>query len=318
MAEVVFIKGDNDTITNIPVDDGQILFDEEKKEILVDGENGRVNYSDLKLDKQGGTVGTLTVDGDLTVESGNDINVENGNIDVNGKISCVVSETTDLNATHSITTDGIKGNFGIFRTILGEQFTPYTRALDIDASVTNFTGNIQSNIVQCSNVLCTKINDNTIPTNYNFVKVKGEAELTYRDGNVNITKANLGIGNVENKSSEMIRNELTYSNVTNALGFAPTNPNVVGLQLETSPQITQPIEVEAGTSIMQLSLSEGCWLITGYCNGTPITIGTRHGINPFQSLWVNEGYTIECKVDSKVIIHPDPTYFYLTAVRLRV
>ena len=37
----------------------------------------------------------------------------------------------------------------------------------------------------------------------------------------NVTKANVGLGNVENKSSATIRGEITKANVTNALGFTP-------------------------------------------------------------------------------------------------
>lgn len=48
--------------------------------------------------------------------------------------------------------------------------------------------------------------------------VKGSNETSYRTGNVNITKANIGLGNVENKSSATIRGELTKANVTAALG----------------------------------------------------------------------------------------------------
>ena len=51
--------------------------------------------------------------------------------------------------------------------------------------------------------------------------VKGESETAYRAGQVNITKSNLGLANVENKSSQQIRNELTKSNVTTALGYTP-------------------------------------------------------------------------------------------------
>lgn len=52
--------------------------------------------------------------------------------------------------------------------------------------------------------------------------VKGNSESSYRTGNVNITKANIGLGNVENKSSATIRGELTASNVTDALGYTPS------------------------------------------------------------------------------------------------
>lgn len=55
--------------------------------------------------------------------------------------------------------------------------------------------------------------------------VKGDAESSYRTGNVNITKANIGLGNVENKSSATIRSELTSSNVTTALGYTPATQN---------------------------------------------------------------------------------------------
>lgn len=48
--------------------------------------------------------------------------------------------------------------------------------------------------------------------------VKGNSESTYRTGNVNITKSDIGLSNVENKSSATIREELTKANVTSALG----------------------------------------------------------------------------------------------------
>lgn len=59
--------------------------------------------------------------------------------------------------------------------------------------------------------------------------VKGSSETTYRTGNVNITKANIGLSNVENKTSATIRSELTSTNVTNALGYTPINPNQLGV-----------------------------------------------------------------------------------------
>ena len=51
--------------------------------------------------------------------------------------------------------------------------------------------------------------------------VKGDSEASYRTGDVNITKANIGLDNVENKSSATIRGELTKANVTDALGYTP-------------------------------------------------------------------------------------------------
>lgn len=55
--------------------------------------------------------------------------------------------------------------------------------------------------------------------------IKGNAESSYRKGNVNITMSDLGYENVENKSSETIRGELTKENVTSALGYTPPTTN---------------------------------------------------------------------------------------------
>lgn len=58
-------------------------------------------------------------------------------------------------------------------------------------------------------------------SNSGVIGVKGNSESSYRTGNVNITAANIGLGNVENKSSATIRGELTKANVTTALGYTP-------------------------------------------------------------------------------------------------
>lgn len=68
--------------------------------------------------------------------------------------------------------------------------------------------------------------DITITATGSVTGVKGNAESEYRDGDVNITPANLGLGNVENKSSATIRGELTSTDVTTALGFTP-DANVI-------------------------------------------------------------------------------------------
>lgn len=60
-----------------------------------------------------------------------------------------------------------------------------------------------------------------VPSGAYVSGVKGEAETAYKTGQVNITKSSLGLGNVENKSSETIRSEITSKNVTDALGYSP-------------------------------------------------------------------------------------------------
>ncbi len=44
-----------------------------------------------------------------------------------------------------------------------------------------------------------------------------------KTGIVTLTKEDVGLGNVDNKSSATIRSEITFSNVTNALGYTPEN-----------------------------------------------------------------------------------------------
>lgn len=71
----------------------------------------------------------------------------------------------------------------------------------------------------------------------NLVEVlKGKADVADTNAHIanktnphEVTKAQIGLGNVENKSSETIRSELTSDNVTGALGFTPLD--AVGIQL---------------------------------------------------------------------------------------
>lgn len=50
-----------------------------------------------------------------------------------------------------------------------------------------------------------------------------------KTGDVVINKADIGLGDVENKSSTTIRNEITKTNVTNALGYTPENSSNKGV-----------------------------------------------------------------------------------------
>lgn len=62
----------------------------------------------------------------------------------------------------------------------------------------------------------------------NDARVSISTHTTDTNNPHSVTKAQVGLGNVENKSSETIRGELTSSNVTTALGYTPVNPNVIG------------------------------------------------------------------------------------------
>ena len=101
-------------------------------------------------------------------------------------------------------------------------------------------------------------------------------------GNVTVTKGDLGLGSVENKSSATIRGEITSSNVTTALGFTPVNSATVGtangvcpldantkIDSQYLPSYVDDV-VEAYIRAGQTALSQG-WLATGSASGTVIT-----------------------------------------------
>ena len=92
-----------------------------------------------------------------------------------------------------------------------------------DDSQTNKTsiGTLSSLATTVKTDLVSAINE--VVRNAPVTGVKGNSESSYRTGNVNITKANIGLSNVEDKSSATIRSELTSTNVTTALGYTPAN-----------------------------------------------------------------------------------------------
>lgn len=54
-----------------------------------------------------------------------------------------------------------------------------------------------------------------------------EAHIGNKSNPHGVTKSQIGLGNVENKSSETIRSEITKENVTEALGYTPPEQNTV-------------------------------------------------------------------------------------------
>lgn len=54
-----------------------------------------------------------------------------------------------------------------------------------------------------------------------IASLESVASVAGKTGTVTLTNADVGLGNVENKSSATIRSEITSSNVTTALGFTP-------------------------------------------------------------------------------------------------
>lgn len=98
---------------------------------------------------------------------------------------------------------------------------------------------------------------------------------------LNFTKGDLGLGNVENKSSATIRGEITSTNVTTALGYTPVNAATINAasgicpldENQKVPAANLPSYVddvvEAYPRAGQTALST-TWLATGSASGSVI------------------------------------------------
>lgn len=106
---------------------------------------------------------------------------------------------------------------------------------------------------------------------------------------VNITKAGIGLGNVENKSSATIRSELTSSNVTAALGYTPINSSATNLT-------NQNLDAYKGTDYMGKMY---------YSAGSNSVKGKPSGVDNFW-MWVvrtGDGVFSQILTDNKCQLH---------------
>ena len=79
----------------------------------------------------------------------------------------------------------------------------------------------------------------------------------------NVTKSQLNLGNVEDKSSETIRSEITKENVTTALGYTPYTPNEVDNKfstLETNIDWKEAVDTFADIAVTYPSPEDG-WTV---------------------------------------------------------
>ena len=109
----------------------------------------------------------------------------------------------------------------------------------------------------------------------NQTEYDGSTALT-----VNITKAGIGLGNVENKSSATIRSELTSSNVTTALGYTPINSSATQLT-------NQSLDAYKGTDYMgEMYYGAGSNSVTGKPSGVDNfwMWVTRNGTHAFSQI----------------------------------
>ena len=84
-----------------------------------------------------------------------------------------------------------------------------------------------------------------------------------------VTKSDVGLGNVENKSSETIRSEITSSNVTNALGYTPTKQSDIDDAIDevNSNLSVLPYNLIDLTNVvnnMKFDTSDAAWSTTDY------------------------------------------------------
>ena len=84
------------------------------------------------------------------------------------------------------------------------------------------------------------IQNKVVTEKFNSVEAKVNANETTISSHKNdqnnphcVTKSQLNLGNVEDKSSETIRSEITKENVTTALGYTPYTPNEVDNKFST-------------------------------------------------------------------------------------
>lgn len=76
----------------------------------------------------------------------------------------------------------------------------------------------------------------------------------------NVTKSQIGLGNVENKSSATIRNELTKENVTSALGYTPpASDTTYGVVSKTANGLTPQLPNETTTT--KYLRQDGTWTV---------------------------------------------------------
>ena len=100
------------------------------------------------------------------------------------------------------------------------------RGLPVDDSLSSISTNpIQNKVVKA------KIDEIDQKINANETTIS--SHKNDQNNPHNVTKSQLNLGNVEDKSSETIRGEITKENVTTALGYTPYTPNEVDNKFST-------------------------------------------------------------------------------------
>ncbi len=114
------------------------------------------------------------------------------------------------------------------------------------------------------------IQNKVVTEKFNSVEEKVTANETTISSHKNdqnnphcVTKSQLNLGNVEDKSSETIRSEITKENVTTALGYTPYTPNEVDNKfstLETNIDWKEAVDTFADIAVTYSSPEDG-WTV---------------------------------------------------------
>lgn len=114
------------------------------------------------------------------------------------------------------------------------------------------------------------IQNKVVTEKFNSVEAKvnaNETTISSHKNNQNnphcVTKSQLNLGNVEDKSSETIRSEITKENVTTALGYTPYTPNEVDNKfstLETNIDWKEAVNTFADIATTYLNPNDG-WTV---------------------------------------------------------
>lgn len=155
------------------------------------------------------------------VKSGTDITVDtSGNVSVNDNShKHIVSNISDLTATASELNvlDGI---------------TATTTELNyVDGVISNIQTQLNSKSANGHTHDDRYYTESEIDTKVSTINSSISSHIGNKSNPHSVTKAQVGLGNVENKSSATIRGEITKSNVTTALGYTPYTPNEVDNKL---------------------------------------------------------------------------------------
>lgn len=181
-----------------------------------DAEN---TLSSNKLDKT--TVATSSTLG--LIKSGTDITVDSyGNVSVNDNShKHTVSNISDLTATANELNvlDGITATTTELNYVDG-----VTSSIQAQLDGKSPTGHTHDDRYYTESEINEKISD---------VNDSISSHVYNTSNPHSVTKSQVGLGNVENKSSATIRGELTKTNVTTALGYTPYTPNEIDNKFAT-------------------------------------------------------------------------------------